>query len=638
MKKYWILISIFVFCSIAGPTGLVLSEVHFGPIDAVREVGEELDERVKNRMIRQLFEHPSCNPRFFLASIGLNPGCPVPEEIIKFCQKNAEQCLGIARNILGTQELARMCRERGFEKYLSSNSLQEIVDNVQPFVVKNNSGIRPEKTNPGEKNNFRVTVNIGGLNQVESDGNEITVRLKGYGGKQNNPVVKTTTFGKADLRTADAGCGSSSFLNMTIEGGKFEGVPAPSISNSPSPVTISVDFADDQVPDITEKRIGSIDVKLPRPTINVENSSILPDTGTSGTTQSFEAKIALKNLDRITTDNNQIEVTVENFNGGGTDLTIRKNFDSSEISLADTVALTLSGDSLNSVTVPSATNSPHTVKASVDFPGGSENDIKTTKIDQIVVSNPNPTIKEGRSGIDPFSVFDGRENDYKAEVFIDNLDSITSDGNVISVNLVNFDRSSGEDVTETATFDGSEINSGGTISLTVAGGNFSLLEAPSHDSSPYVVEAGVDFKAPGVPDINRTTFAQIQVRVPQPSINHFFSSVRELNPPILTGNNEPLQVNLNLESLDLVESDNNTVILRIVNYSDGTSTDLTRTKDFDASEVQPDNTIQMKFDLFSPAPAAPTVTGSYDVEVDVDFTDDELNDIKNETIDSITVN
>jgi hypothetical protein len=422
---------------------------------------------------------------------------------------------------------------------------------------------------------------------------------------------------------------------MTFSGDKFSNLIAPTADRSPYEVHTNINFTNPNIPDITTTTIDSIQI-LPPIHVDTSASTISPSKVLVNRSDTFEVDLELENLSGIVTDNNEVTVELDKFGPSNTTVSETTTFDASEISDGDTLHLTVTGSNFQNLTAPSPGGTNYAVNTSVDVPDPAISDLSDVTVDQIEVQ-PLPALRPSSSEINPNAVTEGETTSLSSTVRITDLQSLESDNNRVEVRLVNFADGTSTDIAETETFDASDVKqSDSSISVQVSGGNFNSVVPPTSSNSPYGVNASVNFTNPKLPDYSNQTIDDITVGIPQPKLDAAASKVEVADSPVVEGSSEIFQVTVKLSNLTEVTADNNSVTLRLVNFKDGTSTDVTRVKTFDDTDINPDQTIDLVFRLLGVT--APTSANSpYRVEADADFTEAKLNDLDGMKFDEIYV-
>lgn len=102
-----------------------------------------------------------------------------------------------------------------------TDTLEVELEATRPSLDAGASFIDPNTVTEGDTTDFTATVELADLDDVESDGNEVTVALRGYDASDGSDVTETATF-------AAGGIGEDGTLTVTVEDGAFDGVEAPS--------------------------------------------------------------------------------------------------------------------------------------------------------------------------------------------------------------------------------------------------------------------------------------------------------------------------------------------------------------------------------------------------------------------------
>jgi hypothetical protein len=133
-----------------------------------------------------------------------------------------------------------------------TDTLEVELEATRPSLDAGASSIDPDTVTTGNTTDFTATVELADLDDVESDGNEVTVALRGYDASDGGDVTETATFAAGEI-------GEDGTLTVTVEDGAFDGVEAPSAAAYD--VEASVDFADEELTDISDQKIDEIMVQ-----------------------------------------------------------------------------------------------------------------------------------------------------------------------------------------------------------------------------------------------------------------------------------------------------------------------------------------------------------------------------------------
>jgi hypothetical protein len=311
-----------------------------GPIQFVEEEKQKLDRNVYKHWTEIYRKNSNCGPNNPLENIRSSPNCPIPGSAWSAFRGDLKSFLG---HLLETMSLEKLI---GLMQLADVNELMELAEkhNIDlrgvaeevipaPTLIDSFSSISPTSKTAGDEYNFTARLRIAGLQAVDSNHNEVTVRLTGFGKSSSESVAKTIRFDTSDIQ---AGFGA----DLTISGGDFENLVAPDGENSPYPVEVDVDFRDPEVPDIEGAMLGKIKVTPPDPALVTPESRILPAAVISGNHRSYRANVVLKNLNTISADENIVKVRLENFESGtGSDVSDTTTFDASSISPGGTTTI-----------------------------------------------------------------------------------------------------------------------------------------------------------------------------------------------------------------------------------------------------------------------------------------------------------
>lgn len=638
MKRVgWILVLITVLVpGFYFPFLPVRSEVHFGPIQFVEEEKQKLDRKVYEHWAETYRKNPNCGPNNPFENIRSSANCPIPGSAWSAFRGDLESFLGYLLETMSLEQLIGLMQLADVNEIMElaekhNIDLREVAEDVipEPTLVDSFSSISPTSTTAGDENDFTARLRIAGLQAVDSNHNEVTVRLTGFGESSSDPVAETIRFDTSDIQ---AGLGA----DLTISGGDFDNLVAPDAENSPYPVEVDVDFRDPDVPDIEGAMLGKIKVTPPDPALVTTKSRILPAGVITGNHRSYRANVVLKNLNTISADENIVKVRLENFESGtGSDVSDTTTFDASSISPGGTTSIDLKGEDFANVTAPTPSHSPYAVSAEVDFSDSNVTDIDPIVFDDIKVY-PTSRIDTGESRIQPTLATEGLQQSYEATVAIKNLGFLKADNNEVTVRLVNFQDGTATDIVQTTTFDAADVTPGGTVTVNLSGGNFTNLAGPSASNSPYAVRAEVDYTNPDHTDLGPKTIDHIRVS-PPPAVDAFNSSITPKK--VTEGTTNSYDAEVHLENLQPLKSSNNLVSVELVHYLDGTSTSVHETTTFDTSDVDADSSavVVVSGGNFSNLPAPPANNSPYSVIANVNFSDPELSDLNGVTIDQAEV-
>lgn len=384
---------------------------------------------------------------------------------------------------------------------------------------------------------------------------------------------------------------------------------------------------------------GGSNPEILEPAISTNSSTVNPGQTMEGDTDNVQVSLVIRGLHLVGSDSHDVSVRLRNYADGTSGHVIEgAMLDEGDINSSGVATILVSGGAFEEVKAPSAANSPYVVEAKVEFKNEDLDKISWTQIGVIQVNLPEPVLNPSRSSLNPHNVVQGQSNSYTGTVYLENAGAVTSNKNEVTVRLVDYDDGVSTDIIETETFDAGDITDGDTVKVDVSGTEFSNVIAPNSDYSPYHVEADVTFSDSKLGKITNKKIDDISVISAEPKVNPTNSSiVAGPSNPVVEGCTNVYDATVSLEDLDAVESDNNEVTVKLINYEDGTSEDITKTVFFDEAQIQSDDTLVLS-DITFKNIENPTASNSpYDVNVDIRFTDDYLSDIQGATIDQINV-